>query len=364
MSTFEVTIEQINVFPHPDADRLELARVGLYNVVIPKDVYNTGDWVLYIPEYSVLPDELIETLGLTGKLSGSHNNRVKPVKLRGALSQGLVAPLSVLPDGTKLDMKDYAPILGIEKWQPVIPTSMSGEVEANTELINWIDIENLKKFPDTFTPDDVVAVSEKIHGSATLTTFRFENGKYDAPVETIVSSKGLGEKAIALKENDNVIYWRTLKENKLDEVATHIAKTISKNEDPVFKVAIFGEVFGSKVQDLHYGKTNGELGFAIFDVYVEFRTEGRWLNPTEVDNLTSLFDVKVVPTLWTGSFNLETVIELASGKETISGKEAHIREGVVIRLVNRPRGYRAGSERIAKYVSDDYLTRKGGTEYN
>ena len=365
MSTFEVTIEQITVFPHPDADRLELARVGLYNVVVGKDSYQTGDWVLYIPEYAVLPQELISTLGLEGKLAGTHNDRVKPIKLRGALSQGLVAPLSVIPSGVKLDLPDYAEILGITKYQPAIPTSMSGDVEGNTELINWIDIENLKKFPDTFTTDDVVAISEKIHGSATLTTFIFDGKNFSTPLETIVSSKGLGEKQIALKESESVIYWRTIKENKLAEMASKIAETISKQEVPVVKVAIFGEVYGSKVQDLHYGKTNGQLGFSVFDVYVEFANkQGRWLNPAEVDTFGQLTNVLIVPTLYVGNYDLDTVIGLASGKETISGEELHIREGVVIRLYDRPAGYRAGSERIAKYVSDDYLTRKGGTEYN
>ncbi len=365
MSTFEVTIEQITVFPHPDADRLELARVGLYNVVVGKGSYQTGDWVLYIPEYAVLPEQLIETLGLTGKLAGTKGDRVKPLKLRGALSQGLVAPLSVLPAGTKLDLKDYADILGITKYQPAIPTSMSGEMEGNTELINWIDIENLKKFPDTFNSDDVIAISEKIHGSSTLTTFVFDGKNFPTPLETIVSSKGLGEKQIALKESESVIYWRAIKENKLADMASTIAGTLSKEESSVIKVAIFGEVYGSKVQDLHYGKTNGQLGFSVFDVYVEFANkQGRWLNPAEVDTFGQLTNVLIVPTLYVGNYDLDTVIGLASGKETISGEELHIREGVVIRLYDRPAGYRAGSERIAKYVSDDYLTRKGGTEYN
>jgi RNA ligase (TIGR02306 family) len=362
MATFEVTIETITVKPHPDADRLELAVVGLYNVVVPKGVYTTGDKVLYIPEYAVLPQELVSALGLDGKLSGSKKDRVKPVKLRGALSQGVVAPLTVLPEGTDLGLGDFAPVLGITKYQPAIPTSMSGDVEGKPELVKWIDIENLKKFPHTFNETNRVHVSEKVHGSCTLFTTVYEDG---AAVERIVTSKGLGEKQIALKESENVIYWRTVKEQNLEGFADFIRTTLTgEGVADIVKVAVFGEVYGSKVQDLHYGKTGGELGYMAFDSYVMTADgNGFWVNPQELTDLATQFGVPVVPTLFVGQFNLDKVIELASGPETVSGEGKHIREGVVIRLTDRPFGYSDGAAQVAKYVSDDYLTRKGGTEY-
>lgn len=100
MATFEVTKEVITVLPHPNADALELARVGLYNAVVAKGAYQTGDTVLYIPEYAVLPGHIISALGLEGKLAGSNHDRVKPVRLRGELSQGIVASLDLIPAGT------------------------------------------------------------------------------------------------------------------------------------------------------------------------------------------------------------------------------------------------------------------------
>lgn len=90
MSTLRVTAERLTILPHPNADAPELAQVGLYHAVVAKNVYQTGDYALYIPEQAILPDQLIEELGLTGRLSGSKKNRVSAVRLRGELSQGIV----------------------------------------------------------------------------------------------------------------------------------------------------------------------------------------------------------------------------------------------------------------------------------
>lgn len=90
MSTLRVTAEVLTVHPHPNADALELAQVGLYRAVVAKGVYRTGDVAVYIPEQAVLPLALVEELGLTGRLAGGNSDRVKAVRLRGELSQGIV----------------------------------------------------------------------------------------------------------------------------------------------------------------------------------------------------------------------------------------------------------------------------------
>lgn len=90
MSTLKVTAEQLTVHPHPNADALELAQVGLFRAVVAKGAYRPGDWAVYIPESALVPEGLVEELGLTGKLAGSRRNRVKAIRLRGELSQGIV----------------------------------------------------------------------------------------------------------------------------------------------------------------------------------------------------------------------------------------------------------------------------------
>jgi RNA ligase (TIGR02306 family) len=369
MSTFEVTIETINVFPHPNAERLELARVGLYNIVVGKGTYNTGDKVIYIPEFAVLPEGIIETLGLVGKLAGSAKNRVKPIALRGSVSQGLVAPLSILPENAIAEIGedgDFSEILGIKKWQPEVPEGMSGEREGNVDLIPWIDIENLKKFPDLFEDGEMIAVDEKVHGTASLYTFI--NPTSENP-EILVSSKGLGSQRLVIKPSNKVLYWNVLSEYKIQELARFVAENFAEKipGGTITKVAIFGETYGQGVQDLNYGRSD-KRGFLAFDIFFEYKNaegyeHGFWLNPSEVKSAADAVGVPIPPRLYEGPFSLEIVEKLAYGPEQVSGTEAHIREGVVIRPVERPREYSDGSHRIAKYVSDDYLTRKDATEY-
>lgn len=93
MASFGVFKEKARISAHPGADRLELAEIGLYKAVVGKGQFQDGEEVFYIPEQAVLPDWLIEEMGLTGKLSGKQANRVKAVRLRGILSQGLVLKL-------------------------------------------------------------------------------------------------------------------------------------------------------------------------------------------------------------------------------------------------------------------------------
>lgn len=80
----------LTVHEHPDADALELAQVGLYRAVVAKGAYRTGEAALYIPGQAVLPLAPVEELGLTGRPAGGNSDRVKAVRLRGELSQGIV----------------------------------------------------------------------------------------------------------------------------------------------------------------------------------------------------------------------------------------------------------------------------------
>lgn len=101
MSTFAVSVEFIsNLRPHPDADLLELA--GLvgndYQFVVPKNVYRNGDAVLYFPVDAVLPETLLQKIGLSGKLSGKRKNRVKTKLIRGVASQGIVQSVHDFPE--------------------------------------------------------------------------------------------------------------------------------------------------------------------------------------------------------------------------------------------------------------------------
>lgn len=360
MSTFKVTVERLIVKPHPNADRLELAQVGLYRAVIPRDTYKTGDYAVYIPEQAVVPDSLIEELGLVGKLAGKQSNRVKAVRLRGEVSQGIVCRPKALNISWGSDDLwvnsdlDIAGELGIEKWVPEIPAHMSGKVIPAPDLIRWIDIENLKRYPDIFTPGEAVVASEKIHGTCCLVTY---HGDAD---QLYVTSKGCGEKSLALEWDELNLYWRAAITYRLREKLADYAK-----KEHATTVSLFGEVYGAGVQDLDYRKIascNETLGFVAFDMAVIVDTGKCWLNTGEFAATMTEYGIPRVPVLYEGPFDLEKLIAVSSGP-TVLGDGAHIREGIVIRP--KVEGYSEvlGGRKIAKLVSDDYLLRQGGTEF-
>ena len=354
MSTLRVTAERLTVLEHPNADALELAQVGLYRAVVAKGAYKTGEFAVYIPEQSVLPEPLIGELGLTGRLAGPAKNRVRAVRLRGELSQGIVCRPATLQhtdlERAAADGEDFAGLLGIVKWVPPVPVSMSGDVESAPDLLPWTDVENLKRHPGIFAPGDPVAVTEKIHGSACCLTY------YAATGAVHVTSKGLGAQRLALKESEANLYWRAVRGHGLAEAAATLAARLGAD-----RIGIYGEVYGKGVQDLDYGAEAGTLapGFAAFDVCADLGGQVRWLDPAGLPDV----GLTPVPKLFEGPFDLARVLELAQGAETVSGRGLHLREGVVVRTTVDKYSPLLGGRALAKVVSDAYLTRKGGTEY-
>ncbi|MBM7170813.1 RNA ligase (ATP) [Streptomyces sp. G44] len=354
MSTLRVTAETLTIHEHPGADALELAQVGLYRAVVAKGAYRTGDSAVYIPEQAVLPAGLIGELGLTGRLAGGDRDRVKAVRLRGELSQGIVCRPAALADVDLVraarEGTDFAERLGITKWVPPVPPTMSGDVEAAPELLPWVDIENIQRCPDIFAPGEPVVLTEKVHGSACLMTYVAESGRVH------VSSKGFGAKSLALKEDPRNLYWRAVHGHGVAAVAAKLAERLGAR-----RVGVFGKVYGEGVQDLSYGADGRRdtLGYAVFDVSAEIDGRVRWLDAAELLD----GELPLVPRLYEGPYDAERVLELASGRETVSGRELHLREGVVIRPAVERHSPVTGGRAMAKAVSTAYLTRKGGTEY-
>lgn len=358
MSTLRVTAEVLTIHDHPNADALELAQVGLYRAVVARGAYRTGDVALYIPEQAVLPAALIGELGLTGRLAGRAADRVKAVRLRGELSQGIVcrprAVAGVDLAAAAADGTDFAELLGVVKWVPPIPPTMNGEVEHAPDLLPWVDIENIQRYPDIFLPGEPVILTEKLHGTACLLTCTPDAAPGGGRVR--VASKGFGAKGLALKEDPRNLYWRAVRAHGVAEVAARLADRLGAS-----RVGVFGEVYGAGVQDLPYGADGrGEsLGYAVFDVSAEIGGQVCWLSPAEL----LMGELPLVPTLYEGPYAIGKVLEVASGRETVSGRALHLREGVVIRPAKERYSPVVAGRAIAKAVSPAYLTRKGGTEY-
>lgn len=375
MSTFEVPVVRVRAIePIPGADAIELAVVGDYRSVVRKNLHSVGSLAVYIPEAAIVPDLLLKAMGLDGMLAGKQKNRVKAIKLRGCLSQGILMPVDSGDDVGKpfisIPTEDgigamhfvgegdnLADLLGITKYEPTVPTCMSGEVYAAGQLLTVaFDIENFKKYPDIFVDGEEVVFTEKLHG--TFCGIGIVPEAYSRPEHImnrmVVFSKGLGAQGLCFKDvdqNENNIYIKTLRETG---VFDKLLATYGYMNIPLF---VLGEVFGKGVQDLEYGVPPS---FRVFAVVEGFRGNQTYYNWTFVGLTAKYLGVETVPVLYKGPFSYDTMMQYTSGTETASGKEAHMREGIVMVPSQERVDARIGRVCL-KSVSEAYLLRKGNT---
>lgn len=390
MSNFEVLVRTIDdIYDHPNADRLSIVKVLGYEAITAKrddgsHRFEKGEAVVYVPEAAVLPEDVLKDFGFfdaekgKGMLAGKAGNRVKAVRLRGVISQGLVFPLvydGIAENGimyfgqtiTRGDFErivrlgdDVAEFLGITKYEPPVPLGMGGEVAAVYDFAFDYDIENAQNYPG-FLHDEEIEVTEKLHGTNFRVAYR-PNVSHDEMFGELgnvaVSSKGLGKQGLVFKNNDantGNLYVRTARELNLIEGIAAMGEELGKSID------LFGEIFGAGVQDLHYGTTKPE--YRAFDIAVN----GVYLNAAEKTEAFAKLGVERVPVLYTGPWDEVILVGHRDGKTTLSG--TNIREGIVVtstgdqtkRLANETSRLRP----ILKMVSPDYLLRKGEvTEFN
>jgi RNA ligase (TIGR02306 family) len=358
MSTFEVLLTKVDKIEQiPNADSIEAAVIGEYRSVVQKGKFKQGDYVVYIPEQAVLPGPLIESLGLTGRLAGAGKNRVKAIKLRGVLSQGIAAPLDILPTQSDGTNTDYAELLGITKYDPDFALTEEARKlrEAQTSYIGpqnvvRYDIENWKKHNRVFVEGvDDVYITEKLHGTMCCIAFNPHVEKLQEQDGIFVYSKGLGAKGFVFKPDENNVYSRAFQ--RLRNEFTSLFS--GGNWEALY---VFGEVYGQGVQDLGYNTSDPE--FRAFDVWEGTPSQGQYWNCSEKFDILHAYGIPTVPILYTGKFNRESMLHLTSGKTTLGAH--HTREGVVITSATEEYVPRFG-RKILKNISEDYLLRKGNT---
>jgi RNA ligase (TIGR02306 family) len=364
MSTFSVKVYKANITNHPAADKIELCNIGDYQTIVRKGDYRTGDLVAYIPEQAIVPIPILRELNLEGSLAGKNKNRVKAIRLRGVLSQGLI--YAARPDWQEGD--DVTEVLGITKWEPPIPANLSGEVfNAGQERTLKYDIENVKHWPDILEENEEVVYTEKLHGTWCCMAVMPPKYKHPEYGNFFVTSKGLSGRGLAIKTNaeanENNLYVRLANHYEMENRIRFAFGNLIKDELDPQPVYVLGELFGSGVQDLGYGSntSNDEnIGFRIFDIFVGTPSKGHYLSDTNLEAYCKRLGIKRVPVIYRGPHSKQKMLELTNGVETVSGKSIHIREGLVARPCVERQHQKLGRVQL-KSISADYLCRKGET---
>ena len=315
--THKVEIVRVQVENHPNADRLDVVRIFGFTCCVAKGSFQDGQLAAYIQ-----PDSVVDSTRPEFEFLAGHE-RIKVKKLRGVVSMGVLMPA---PEGAQ-EGDDLAEYFGVTHYEPPIPGERVGEVEGGPVGIYApkYDVESMYRYKSLFVEGEPVLATEKLHGGNARYVF--------APNENRMYCGSRGEwKA----PNDSDMWWKALKANPWIEVFCRA------NPGDV----LYGEVFGN-VQSLKYGAGPGEVFFRAFDVL----RNGVW---REWDDWTpSLSPDCLVPVVFGGGFNFESLVKLSDGISLIPGAD-HIREGIVVRPIPERTDPHQGRVHL-KLVSSNYL---------
>lgn len=352
MSDFKVEIVRVGkIGKHPNADSLSITHVYDYPVIIKTDNLKEGDLAVYIPVDAVVPDTEPFKF-LKGHL------RIKARKLRGIFSMGLLMSCQSLREQTNWDPYnvsssflgcDVAAQLGITKYeQPVDPKTTCGDADKDTGVMpKYTDIQHQRKYGNLIPDDMEVVLTEKVHGA---------NGRVCVTQEVnpetgILENKMyVGSHNTIKKYNPQVLWWKVCE-------AAGLKEKLSERPCPDF--VFYFEVYGW-VQDLRYGHSQNEQSIAFFDIFD--RKRGIYLDYDDQRRIFKALDLPVVPRLFRGTYG-EAKKLLPEFKHTflVENPNGHIMEGVVIKPVVETWNEEVG-RLVLKYITEDYLLRKNGTE--
>jgi len=351
MAFFGVTLEKIeSVQPIPDADRIELARLQGkdFQFVIKKGSFKPGDSCLYFPIDAILPDDIIEKMGLTGKLAGKKKNRIKTVKLRGQISQGIVMRLDLLTpeDDTVMELspEELTKFFRVEKYEPPEIPCHDGVLKPLPDGQSMYDIEGADRFTDiaNLLMDQHVIITEKLEG----TNFSVQ-AKVDGTVfvnqrkNTIIPDEG--------KELKNT-YWKVAHNQKIIAFAKALVEKHKKD------AVVFGEMIGPGIQKNIYELKDHQV--KLFDI----KLGGHWIPPQEMSDEIGEFFGNLndkVPMIHIGKLKEflggRTIKEASNGTSVLNPKRK--REGIVIRPTKEDDVVGFGrvilKQRSPEYLGDD-----------
>jgi RNA ligase (TIGR02306 family) len=363
VSTLVVEVCDVKaVYPHPQAYALEFITVKGWQIIVQKALgLQIGQKVVYFPPDSVLPPELAERLGITKYLAplpreidGSRKAglRVRAARLRGEPSYGTIDRDVDPAWEVGRDVRDH---YGVTKFEPPVRPADGDALSSVAAFHGYTEIENIRNFPDVLRPGEEVVITEKLHGKNCRLGLVRVPGEGGDGFEFMAGSNDVRRKEADQKGRPSD-FWRPM-----NEAVRDLLRHLSGGERCV---VLFGELYGSGVQDMAYGLGNGANGFRAFDVAVD----GMYLCFDEKAGLLGQFGIESVPHLYRGPFTWEAVEEQTYGPTTLCPPESAGRfagrEGCVVTpVVERYDPALGGGGRvILKSISADYLARKGGTD--
>jgi len=329
-----------DIRPIEGADMIEVATVDNWNVVVGKNEFKIGDNVVYFEIDSFLPIrnefEFLRKSSYRKLADESEGFRLKTIRLRGQISQGLISSMSILnseeiPNSGVWNVgDDVTEYLGVVKYDPPLPPELDGIAIGNfPSFIQKTDEERIQNLTEEYEGYKKFKffASEKIDG--TSSTFFLNDDEF-----------GICSRNLQLVFNPDNTFGRIVISNKLEEKLRKFGRNL----------AIQGEIIGEGIQGNKY-KLKGQklLVYNIFDIDTY-----KYLSKDRMLDICKEFNLEIVPTIFayfTLTETIDELVEIANDKSVI--KSDTIREGLVWVSVDSP-------QRISfKTISNKFLLKYG-----
>jgi RNA ligase (TIGR02306 family) len=308
-------IKEINLIP--DADAIDRATILGWQCVVKKGEFKVGDLCVYCEVDSLLPIkpefEFLRKSCFNSRLNGF---RIKTMKLRGQISQGIAFPLSVLPPTLQIfppvEDSDVSIVLEVRKYEVPIPVCLGGEVSGNfPSFIPKTDETRIQSVLNVLNRHHGVpfTVTEKLDG--TSSTFYIKEGTF-----------GVCGRNWEFKPGVENVYWEIAKKYDLENKM----KALGAGD-----FAIQGEIVGPGIQKNKYALSEHKLFiYHAFDILSH-----TYYYQIGVENVCYYLGVPMVPVLERNFFlnekmrSVEEAVNFSSGLSVINKNIQ--REGIVVK---------------------------------
>jgi len=342
------------------ADNIELVLVSGWQAITKKGEYKVGDLVVVATTDAVIPQELSDSMGVTGYLR--KGQRVRTVKLRGMYSECLIIPTKFIPGygDQYYEGMDMMEKMGVFKYEPpvkMVEMSVGGrkiKYHQNPNFHVYYKFPNQKNVPDMFNEEDEVVITRKLHGTnarygivrkkklSLLDRVKKFFGNKWVEFEYVYGSHNV-EKGSDSQGFYSTDVWRTIAdEYKIKEKLWDYVKTYFIPQHLGSGVVIYGEIYGHGIQkNYEYGLQ--DIKFAGFDVEIN----GDYKDFSVERGIFKTLNLPTVDILYKGNWSKEEQDKHVFGNFIEGTKVPH--EGIVVKSITGDR------HKVAKVINPDYL---------
>jgi RNA ligase (TIGR02306 family) len=300
------SIQQVlALIPIPNADAIELAQINGWQCVVKKGEFAVGDVGVYFEIDAVPPNRPLFDFLWKGQPKRPDSLRIRTMRLRGALSQGLLIPIYELPECLmSAGGSDVTELLGVTKYEPPPPDGMGDYRGPFPSFVTKTDETRVQSFPQLI---------DELRGKAYVATL-----KCDGTSATFCmweDSFHACNRNHSIAQADN-IFWRVAIRYRLDEIMSLYPH-----------LALQGEVVGPGIQKNHMGLKT--IDFRAFNLY-NMKT-GQHEDPDILFDFCEKHGIPYAPVVERGdpfAHTVDSLLKLAEGKYEGTTNE---REGIVIR---------------------------------